>query len=323
MKIAVTGASGHIGSNLCRKLIELGHRVKVLYYQDKRGFNGLPVEHIRGSMDDKAVLKALTEHVDVVFHLAAQISIEGRNDRDLLVKNIEGTKNVVKAVMMNKGTRLIHFSSIHSLLHPPLNLVLDENRSLAFNDPIYYTRSKAFSEKVVLEAVKEGLDAVILNPTAVVGPHDYKPSLLGSAIIRFYKGTLPALIPGGYDWVDVRDISEAAVKAIERGKGGQRYILSGHWRTLKVLGETIEKFGGHRIPSVKIPFWLAFAGIPFFRMLAKWSSGTPLYTYESLHIIKSGNPRISHSLAAADLDYKPRPFEETIKDILIYEHRKN
>ena len=322
MKVAVTGASGHIGSNLVRELIREGHQVRVLYHKDKRGFEGIPVETIPGSMNDQDALIQLVAGMDVVFHLAAQISINGRNDKRLLDKNIEGTKNIIKAIGHSNNIRLIHFSSIHALEHEPLDQTMDESRPLALKDPIYYTQSKAYSEKIVLEAVAQGLDAVILNPTAVIGPFDFKPSLLGQAIIRFYKGRLPALIPGGYDWVDVRDVVQAAIHAIKNGKPGKRYILSGEWRTIKILGHLVNQQGGKKIPPIQVSFWLARVAVPLFRLLAWCLGRTPLYTCESLHIIKNGNPTISSSLARKELNYHPRSFEETVRDSVTW-YREN
>ncbi len=318
MKVAVTGASGHIGSNLVRELISKGHQVRVLYHEDNRGFEGLPVEAIPGSMNDQDALTRLVTGTDIVFHLAAQISINGKNDKRLLDKNIEGTRNIIEAIHRSGNIRLIHFSSIHALEHEPLDQVMDEHRPLALTDPIYYTQSKAYSEQIVLEAVTNGLDAVILNPTAVIGPFDFKPSLMGQAIVRFYKGRLPALIPGGYDWVDVRDVVQAAINATTKGKAGKRYILSGQWKTIKTLGQEVHHLGGKKIPFIRVPFWLAVAAVPLFRLLAWLSGRTPLYTSESLHIIKNGNPTISSSLARNELNYQPRPFEGTVRDTVAW-----
>jgi len=322
MKVAVTGASGHIGSNLVRELISKGHQVRVLYHEDNRGFEGLPVEAIPGSMNDQDALTRLVTGTDIVFHLAAQISINGKNDKRLLDKNIEGTRNIIEAIHRSGNIRLIHFSSIHALEHEPLDQVLDENRPLALTDPIYYTQSKAYSEQIVLKAVTNGLDAIILNPTAVIGPFDFKPSLMGQAIVRFYKGRLPALIPGGYDWVDVRDVVQAAINATTKGKTGKRYILSGQWKTIKTLGQEVHYLGGRKIPCIRVPFWLAIAAVPLFRLLAWLSGRIPLYTYESLHIIKNGNPAISSLLARNELNYQPRPFEGTVKDTVAW-YREN
>jgi len=322
MKVAVTGASGHIGSNLIRELIRKGHQVRVLYHKDNSGFEGLPVEVIPGSMNDQDALTRLVTGTDIVFHLAAQISINGKNDKRLLDKNIEGTRNIIEAIRRSGNMRLIHFSSIHALEHEPLDQVMDENRPLALTDPIYYTQSKAYSEQIVLKAVTNGLDAIILNPTAVIGPFDFKPSLMGQAIVRFYKGRLPALIPGGYDWVDVRDVVQAAINATTKGKTGKRYILSGQWKTIKTLGQEVHYLGGRKIPCIRVPFWLAIAAVPLFRLLAWLSGRIPLYTYESLHIIKNGNPAISSLLARNELNYQPRPFEGTVKDTVAW-YREN
>lgn len=314
MKIAVTGASGHIGVNLCQELIQQGHSVKALIHKNDHGIKELPLECVPGDLMDASSLSRLFRGVEVVFHLAAVISIQVRNKEELFEKNVRGTENVLIAAQKEGVRRLIHFSSIHALVHEPFDRILDEGRSLALRDRIGYCRSKALSELVVQEAVKEGLDAVVLNPTAVIGPFDYTPSLLGRALILIYRGKIPALISGGYDWVDVRDVAKAAVLSVKRGEKGKRYILSGHWKTLGELAELTYEISGERYKKLTCSPGLARIGLPFLKLYCRLNSTPPLYTKDSLKILQTGHSRVSCEKARKRLGFNPRPMEETLKD---------
>ena len=192
--------------------------------------------------------------------------------------------------------------------------MLDELRGLATDDPILYNRSKAISEQLVLEAYQEGMDALVISPTSVIGPKDFRPSLLGQAVRMIYNNKLPALIPGGYDWVDVRDVVKGTVSALEKGRKGERYLLSGNYRELKDLALAISHTKGHETIPVMLPSWLARLGVPFLGAHAALRNTEPLYTRESLHILKNSHKYISCEKAGRELDYNPRPFEETIRD---------
>jgi dihydroflavonol-4-reductase len=314
MKIAVTGASGHIGVNLCQALIQHGHSVKALIHKSDHGIKELPLECVPGDLMDSSSLLRLVSGVEVVFHLAAVISIQVRNKEELFEKNVKGTENIVEAVLKGGAWRLIHFSSIHALVQEPFDKMLDEGRSLALKDRIDYSRSKALSELVVQEAVKEGLDAVILNPTAVIGPFDYAPSLLGRALILIYRGKIPALISGGYDWVDVRDVVKAAIVSVEKGEKGERYILSGHWKTLCELAELTYEISGERYKKLTCSPGLARVGLPFLKLYCWLNSTQPLYTKDSLKILQTGHSRVSCEKARKRLGFSPRPMEETLRD---------
>jgi len=316
MKIAVTGANGHIGCNLCRQLIERGHQVRALVHRNDQGIKGLPMDFVRGDLMDPASLSHLVEEVEVVFHLAAVISIKSRQKDEIFEQNVGGTKRIIEASQKARIRRFIHFSSIHALVSEPLDQTLDERRPLATQDMIIYSWTKALAEEVVQESVKARLNAVILNPTAVIGPHDYAPSLMGRALIQMYLRKLPALVKGGYDWVDVRDVVEAAVKAIEKGKAGERYILSGHWQSIQDISRLVSA-SSHRKPQrVSVPVWLAQAVLPFLKLYCRLIGTEPLYSRDSLTILRAGHKNISHEKAAGDLGFRPRPIKETIRDAL-------
>ena len=313
MTAAVTGASGHIGNNLCRELLKQGIKVKALVREDIRALQGLDIEFVKGEVSDKESLRELIKNSDVVFHLAAVISINGIKKDYIHKINVEGTRNVVEICSEQKKIRLIHFSSIHALIQYPLNKPLTEKNPLAGKDAYIYDKTKAEAERIVLSAVKKGLDAVIVNPTSVIGINDFKPSFLGQAVIKIAKGRLPALIPGGFDWVDVRDVAEGAISAFKTGKTGERYLLSGNWKSLECLAKEINKHTGRKNP-IKISSFIAKIGLPFIYIYSKLTGEIPLYTNESLNILKYSNKEISSKKAENELGYTSRSFSDTIKD---------
>lgn len=316
MQIAITGGSGHIGANLCRYLVTTDHSVKVLINRTRKSLEGIQLEKIPGNLLNKKSLESLVDGSDIVIHLAATISISGMAHRDLLAINIEGTRNLLEVIKKFPVKRFIHFSSIHALVQEPFDQILDESRNLALDDQILYNRSKAMSEKIVIEAFQDGLDGLIINPTSVVGPYDFGPSLMGRALIQICKNSLPGLVAGGYDWVDVRDIVSGTVAAIEKGRTGERYLLSGKWLALPDMVKIIAMYYDIKNNWAILPYWLAELGVPFLKAYARMRRVEPLYTAESLNILKHSHRMISCDKARKELGYEPRPLEETLKDTI-------
>ena len=315
MIVAVTGANGHVGINLCQQLLEKGVLVRALCHHHDFALKHLDTQIFQGDLLAPESLDSFLEGVDVVFHLAAKISITGDPHGTLRKLNVEGTRNIVTAAQKAKVKRFIHFSSIHAFRQNPLHKQLDEARELVGDQAFSYDRSKADGERIVMEEARKGFDAFVLSPTAIVGPMDYEPSLMGKAFLQLYHKQIPALVPGGYNWVDVRDIVSAAINSIEQGKRGEKYLLSGKWHSLREIAKLIEKITGKKTPQVEMPFWVATAGLPFITLYSRLTGAAPLYTQESLEIIKNANKLISNSKAVKELGFSPRPVEETIKDI--------
>ena len=316
MIIAVTGANGHVGVNLCKALLNQGHEVRALTHKNIQGLKNIPVNLLKGDVLDIASLIPLLQGVEIVFHLAARISITGDPDGMVARINVEGTKNLVKVALDCKVKKFIHFSSIHAFQQHPLDRPLDENRPLVKDEGFAYDRSKATGERAVMEAVPMGLNALILSPTAIIGPSDPEPSLIGNAVLDLYNHKIPSLVPGGYDWVDVRDIVTAAISAIENGRIGEKYLLSGHWHSLKEFSGLIQLYSDRKIVKTVLPLWLARLGLPFITLYGRMTGTKPLYTSESLTIISEGNRLISNSKARNELEFNPRPLSDTIHDML-------
>ena len=319
MTVVVTGASGHVGNNLVRALLSEGRDVRCLVHEDTRAIEGLHVERVKGDVLHPESLVAAFASTQTVFHLASRISIVSGDEQLVHDVNVEGTRNVVEACLKCGVGRMIHFSSIHALRLDPYDEPLTEARPLAEGDNLLpYDRSKSLGHREVIAAARKGLDAVILNPTGILGPYDFKPSLMGDLLLKLCQGKLFALVEGGYNWVDVRDIALAAIAAEKKGKTGGHYILSGEWVALIDLAAMWSEISGAKIPRWVFPLWLAGAAAHLSTFYARLTHSRPLFTSESLAVVRQGSRHVSHDKATADLGYHPRPIRKTLEDIHVW-----
>jgi dihydroflavonol-4-reductase len=169
-----------------------------------------------------------------------------------------------------------------------------------------------------MKAASEGFDAFVISPTAIIGPMDPEPGLLGQAFLQIYHHKIPALVPGGYDMVDVRDIVSGAINSIEKGKKGEKYLFSGQWHSIREIAVLIENFTGTKTGKTEMPFWTARLGLPFILLFSKLTGRVPLYTSESLSIIINASKNISSRKARKELGFNPRPVKETIEDLFTW-----
>lgn len=314
MTVMVTGAAGHVGGNLVRALLEQGRDVRALVRSDRRALDGLAVEQVEGDVLDPPSLSAACAGMDVVYHLAVKISIQPEEGPQVMQVNVDGTRNVLAACRAAGVRRLVYFSSIHALASTPRDQVFDEDSPLTAPDfPLAYDRSKGEALRLVRAAVADGMDAVILNPTGIIGPLDFKPSHTGQVLLDLYHGRLPSLVGGGFNWVDVRDVVAGALAAEKLAPAGAQYMLSGAWASIVELGRLAEQATGRRAPRLTSPMWLARVGAPVLGAWARLRGTRPLYTAESLHALRN-HRRVSHARATAAFDYQPRPLAETIAD---------
>jgi len=316
----VTGASGHIGANLVRVLLGQGRLVRALVHRNTAAVEGQPFEVVRADLLDAAALLKACAGAGTVFHLAGKISAGWEADEEVHTINVTGTRNVVEACLASGVNRLVHFSSIQALLGQALvrSAAVDETCELVAADDRTrgaYDRAKAEAERLVLGAVERGLDAVILNPTAVLGPFDFQPSPMGEVLLALGRGELPALVAGGHcDYVDVRDVATGALAAEQCGRRGERYILSGTRLSLVALARQWASVTGRAAPRFAVPMGLARLAAPFAPAWARWRGRRrTLFTSESLRVLRT-QPPASHHKAGAELGYRPRSIDETLRD---------
>ena len=314
--ILVTGATGHIGNVLIRRLLAQGEEVRALVWrgEDTTPIKGLDVEQVEGDVLDPASLVPAMQGVDSVYHLAGIISImPGRNPFVWQV-NVEGTRNVIDAARRAQVRRLVYTSSIHAIARAPHGVEMDESLGFDANNPYgEYDRSKATASLEVQKASAEGLNAVIVCPTGVIGPYDFRGSEMGEVIRGAAEAHPMFYVEGAYDFVDVRDVADGMIAAEKHGRRGESYILSGQKLSVRYMLATVREVTGKAFSSVKIPFSLAEFAARYTPWYYRRTQNKPRFTPYSLEVLQS-NSNISHKKAASELGYKPRPIYESIAD---------
>ncbi len=314
--ILVTGATGHIGNVLVRRLLARGQKVRAFVWkgEDISSIQGLDLEYVEGDVLDPDSLLRAMDGVDTVYHLAGLISILPGPQPMVWKVNVEGTRNVLEAARRTGVRRLVYTSSIHAIRRAPHGVVIDE--SLGFDPECpygEYDRSKAAASIEVLRAAQEGLDAVIVCPTGVIGPYDFRGSEIGEVIRSAAEAKPVFYVDGAYDFVDVRDVAEGMIAAAERGRQGESYILGGHQISVRSLLETVRQITGKAFLIVRLPFTLARWVARFTPWYYIRTGRKPRFTPYSLEVLRS-NSAISHRKAERELGFRPRPIVETIGD---------
>lgn len=326
--IIVTGATGFLGNALTRRLADaVGGResalkppLKALVRErsDKSSLAGLEIEYCSGDTSDLDSLVEAFRGADAVFHVAGMVSISARGNDKLHAINVEGTKNVLEACRLAEVGRLVYVSSIHAFVEPPMGTCAHEGLPI---DPArvrgVYAQTKARATQMVLDAVRSGLDAVVVYPTGVLGPYDFRPSPTGQGILDCARRRLGAYVDGAYNFVDVRDVAEGALSACLKGRPGEGYLLSGNVVTVPELLKTVAEISGVPAPRLRLNFGFARAVSHLMPLYYRIVNKQPVFTTYSLDTLKS-NCCISHDKAARELGYAPRPFRETIKDTIAW-----
>lgn len=311
----VTGATGHIGNVLVRKLLERGEKVRALIMpgESRAPLQGLDVEAVEGDVLDVSSLFKALEGVRGVFHLAGVISIMPGSNPFIRKVNVEGTRNVMRVAKEMGVKKLVYTSSIHAIKRVE-DGVIDEALPYDADNPYgEYDRSKAEATLEVQKAAQAGLEAVIVCPTGVIGPYDFRGSMMGD-VIRTAAERKPTLyVDGAYDFVDVRDVANGLIAASEKGRRGESYILSGQKISVRYLLETVREITGLHFFQLKIPFDLARFAANFTPLYYRLAKAMPRFTPYSLEVLKS-NANISHAKATRELGYKPRSIYESITD---------
>lgn len=250
----VTGATGHLGANLVRVLLQRGDAVRVLVRRaGDPAIAGLPVEVSVGDLGDTDALARALDGCDRLYHLAGLVSIHDGDRSALHATNVVGTRRILSAARRAGVERVVHCSSFGAVGRVP-DGCSDERTRLHPQEPaLDYDRTKAAAEAEVQRAVAAGLDVRIVCPSGLLGPWDFKPSLVGRTILDFARGRISAYVPGGHDFVPVGDAALGHVLAMERGRAGERYLLTGETTTLDALFEWMAKDLGRDPPRLRIP----------------------------------------------------------------------
>jgi len=226
MKALVTGATGHLGANLVRRLLADGHEVRALVRDprghDVRALDGLALERVAGDVRDLDAIRGAVKGVERVFHTAAKVSTLPGEEQEIYDTNVGGTRNVLKAAREAGVRRVVVTGSLSAVGHNPDRPCNEDDAFYPYGWHMPYAVSKAWTEHECLKAVALGQEVVIATSCAILGPNDYIPSRMGRVVQDFANGKMRAYIPGGFDFVAVNDLVAGHLLAMEKGQVGQR-----------------------------------------------------------------------------------------------------
>ncbi|MGD9910032.1 MAG: NAD-dependent epimerase/dehydratase family protein [Candidatus Izemoplasmatales bacterium] len=315
MKVFVTGATGHIGSVLVKKLYERKDEITSLVLPgDDISYIQPYTEIVYGNILDESFLLCTIKDYDIVYHLAGMVEIGAGKKKKIYQINVQGTKNVILACQTNHIKRLVYTSSVHAIEELPNNQEMSE---VAYFSPKlvkgHYAKSKAIATDLVLHQVDSDLEVVIVHPSGVIGPNDYKLSNITELFIDFMLGKLTAYMKGGYNFVDVRDVADGIISAGIKGKNRSCYILSGEEISVKELLDEIAVYTGKRKIKTRLAYWFILSMSYFAEIYYKLMHQKPLFTHYSVKVLKS-NCHFSNQLAKKELGFDPRSIRVSIHD---------
>lgn len=319
----VTGATGHLGNTLIRKLTSVGEKVRafVLEGEDTSMLDPYPLEIIKGNVLDINALRNLLnlentnyDYKDVCFiHTAGIISISSRENKMMYDVNVGGTQNILDLVKKLGVGHFIYTSSVHALSEPTSDIELSEALTFDAHTVVgAYAKTKAEATRRVTNAYLEDYPITIIHPSGIIGPYAYGPAHMTTMMINYFNKKLNARVNGAYDFVDVRDVADAIYTASLRKAYGH-YIISGHQISLKDFFNAMQEIAGRKSRAVVFTHAFVRMFVPLFERRALKKGKPPLFTQYSLYTLKS-HSRFSHAKATRDLDYNPRPVYDSIRD---------
>jgi dihydroflavonol-4-reductase len=262
LKAFVTGATGFVGSHVARVLAEQGAELRLLVRSSSnpKNIEALKAERVVGDLRDPASLEKAMAGCDVVFHVAADYRLWVRDPEQMYRSNVEGTRAVLDAARKNGVRRMVYTSSVATMGFSSNGHAADEDSPVSLANMIGpYKRSKFMAEQVALEAGRNGMHVVVVNPSTPVGEQDIKPTPTGRIIVDFLKKKFPAYVDTGLNLVDVDACARGHVAALEKGRSGERYILGGENLTLKQILDKLAAITGLPSPKIKVPYVVALA----------------------------------------------------------------
>ena len=259
MKCFVTGGTGFVGANLIRLLLQQGYQVRALVRSSSNldNLKSLDIEIVKGDLNDD--LSQLMSGCRVLFHVAAQYSLWQSDRESLYRNNVLGTRNILKCAQQAGIERTVYTSSV-AAIGVKQGGIADET----YQSPVErligdYKKSKYYAEQEAVNAVQQGQDIVIVNPSTPIGAYDLKPTPTGEIIVRFLQRKMPFYVDTGLNLIDVKDVAQGHILALEKGKTGDRYILGNQNLTFKELLGKLEQITGLPAPKSTIPYWIPYS----------------------------------------------------------------
>jgi dihydroflavonol-4-reductase len=318
-KVLVTGASGFVGSALVKYLVEEGWRVRALLRptSPRTQLEGLGVEYAQGDINAAESVAHAVTGVRYVFHVAADYRLWARQPSELMRTNVEGTRTVMLAAQRAGVERIVYTSSVATLAPRPDGQSSDETAALRPADAVSaYKQSKVLAERLVETLIAEaGLPAVIVNPSAPIGPRDVRPTPTGRIIVEAASGRMPGFVDTGLNLVHVDDVAAGHVAALRQGRIGERYILGGQNVALGQMLADIARLVGRSPPRLRIPRGVLFPLALAAEAAAQVTGREPFATVSGLRMAKY-RMYFTSAKAERELDYRARPYGEALVDAI-------
>lgn len=307
----VTGASGFIGWHVARKLLARGERVRALV-RPGSSVRELEVELATGDLRDPGSLEQAVKGCSVIYHVAADYRLWAKDPSELYKSNVEGTRNLLQAARNAGVERVVYTSTVGCIGIPQDGLGTEMTDTDLDEMTGAYKRSKFQAEQVALEFAHAGFPVVIVNPTAPIGDHDFKPTPTGKIVLDFLKGDMPAFVDTGLNLVDVDDTAEGHLLAAQHGRSGERYILGSENLTLQQILERLATVCGTAAPRWRIPYAVAYAaGVAS----TGWASVTGREPRVPLDAVKMARKKVfvSSDKARRELGFNPGPIDGALR----------
>ncbi len=318
MKALVTGGTGFVGSHVVRALVDDGASVRVLARagSDRRALAGLPVEIVTGDLAEPGSLTGALSGVEVLYHVAADYRLWAPDPAVLYLVNVEGTRALLRAAEAAGVARVVYTSSVGALGLPPDGRPGTETTPVRLEDMVGdYKRSKFLGEREAEAAAARGLPVVIVNPSAPVGPWDWKPTPTGRMLVDYLRGRMPAYLDTGLNLVHVRDVARGHLLAAARGRAGERYIL-GHAEGnlgLRAIFERLAPYTGVPAPRVRLPYRAALALAGGAELVARLSGTEPLVAKTAVRMAAK-RMFFDPSRAVRELGLPQTPVDQALRD---------
>lgn len=317
----ITGANGHLAQTIIRKLRKKDCEIRGLILPTEYNEDDGNVRYYKGDITRPETMQEIFTGIDypktIVIHAAGLITIGNEITSALYNVNVVGTRNMIEVCRKYGVSRLVYVSSVHAISEGDGLRVITETKYFS-KDLVEgaYAKTKAEATQAVMEAIDEGMDAVVVHPSGILGPGDDGRNHITQLIQSYMKGKLPGGVTGGYDFVDVRDVADGVIAAAEKGRKGECYILSNRFVHIPDLMKYMQKAtGGPK--KICFPLSLAKMMAPVFEWAGKVTKKRPLFTRYSLHTMES-NGRFSHDKATMELGYSPRDMMDTVSDTINY-----
>ena len=325
MQCLITGATGFVGSAVVRAALRDGWQVRVTRRgaSDMRALDGLEVETVTVDLSDTEALTQAMAGCDAVFHVAADYRLWAADPNELYENNVEGTRRVCEAALAAGVTRVVYTSSVATLGIPKDGSPGDETTPVGLADMIgHYKRSKYLAEEVAREYADAGLDIVIVNPSAPIGPRDHKPTPTGQMVLEAAAGRMPAFVDTGLNVAHVDDVARGHLQAYAKGQAGRRYVLGGADMTLAEILNMVAEIVERPAPKIRLPHNLVLPIAHVAERVARMTGKPPRVTVDGVKLAKK-HMFFSHARAAQELGYRARPARDALADAVAwyYAHR--